>query len=161
MSSPVLSQLNRAARHHLEELFSEPQPLVELPADLPIEPGMFLCRLDGHCTIPSISSIFKPFDYQPNSVGYLSEALHAYGRSVPSTVSRPDKTVVFYLSAEMFATQRPLLVTIEAQSTAVLKIELASHRSAETWKAQFDDLGAHRFHSIGRAADRGGGLTAG
>lgn len=69
MSSPVLSQLNRAARHHLEELFSEPQPLVELPADLPIEPGMFLCRLDGHCTIPSISSIFKPFDYQPNSVG--------------------------------------------------------------------------------------------
>jgi transposase len=53
------------------------------------------------------------------------------------------------------------LVTIEAQSTAILKIQLASDRSAETWKAHFDDLGAHRFHSIGMASDRGLGLVAG
>jgi hypothetical protein len=120
-----------------------------------------MLRLEGNCTIPSISSIFKHFDYQPNSMGYLSEALHAYGRSVPSTLSMPDKTVVVYLSDEIFATHRPILVTIEAQSTAILKIELASDRSAETWKAHFDDLGAHRFHSIGMASDRGVGLTAG
>jgi hypothetical protein len=25
--------------------------------------------LEGKCSIPSISSIFKRFDYQPNSVG--------------------------------------------------------------------------------------------
>jgi hypothetical protein len=53
------------------------------------------------------------------------------------------------------------LVTIEAQSTAILKIQLASDRSAETWKAHFDDLGEHRFHSIGMASDRGLGLVAG
>jgi Transposase len=53
------------------------------------------------------------------------------------------------------------LVTIEAQSTAILKIQLASDRSAQTWKAHFEDLGEHRFHSIGMASDRGVGLVAG
>jgi len=40
-------------------------------------------------------------------------------------------------------------------------MQLASDRSAETWKAHFDDLGAHRFHSIGMVSDRGLGLVAG
>jgi hypothetical protein len=69
--------------------------------------------------------------------------------------------VVFYLSDEIFARHQPILVTIEAQSPAILKIQLASDRSAETWKAHFDDLGAHRFHSIGMVSDRGRGLVAG
>ena len=60
-----------------------------------------------------------------------------------------------------FARHQPILVTIEAHSTAILKIQLASDRSTETWKAHFDDLGAHRFHSIGMASDRGRGLVAG
>jgi len=73
----------------------------------------------------------------------------------------PQQTVVLYLSDEVFAIRHPILVTIEAQSTAILKIELASDRSAETWQAHCADLGAHRFHSIGMASDRGVGLTAG
>ena len=72
-----------------------------------------------------------------------------------------EHKVVFYLSDEIFARHQPILVTIEAQSTAILKIQLASDRSAETWKAHFDDLGDHRFHSIGMASDRGLGLVAG
>ena len=71
-----------------------------------------------------------------------------------------EHTVVFYLSDEIFARHQPILVTIEAHSTAILKIQLASDRSAETWKAHFDDLGAHRFHSIGMVSDRGRGLVA-
>jgi hypothetical protein len=72
-----------------------------------------------------------------------------------------EHTVVFYLSDEIFARHQPILVTIEAQSTAILKMPLASERSAETWKAHFDDLGAHHCHSIGMASDRGLGLVAG
>src|SRR5256885_6675784 len=72
-----------------------------------------------------------------------------------------ESTVVFYLSDEIFARHQPILVTIEAHSTAILKIQLASDRSAQTWKAHFDDLGEHRFHSIRMASDRGVGLVAG
>ena len=72
-----------------------------------------------------------------------------------------QKKVVFYLSDEIFAIRTPILVTIDAQSTAILKIELASDRSAKTWETHFKALGAHRFHSLGMASDRGVGLKAG
>jgi hypothetical protein len=160
ISRTFLYQLSWAARHHLEDLFSDPQHLVQ-PPDLLLEPWILALRLEGNCSIPSISSIFKHFDYQPGSVGYLSEFLQDYGRCVPSTLSMAQKKVVFYLSDEIFAIRAPILVTIDAQSTAILKIELASDRSATTWETHFRDLGAHRFQSLGMASDRGVGLKAG
>ena len=160
ISRTFLYQLSWAARHHLEDLLSDPQHLVEPPAFL-LEPWMLMLRLEGNCSIPSLSSIFKHFDYEPNSVGSLSESLQDYGRSVPSTLSMPHQKVVFYLSDEIFAIRAPILVTIDAQSTAILKIELASDRSAKTWETHCNDLGAHRFHSLGMASDRGVGLQAG
>jgi hypothetical protein len=111
--------------------------------------------------MPSLSSIFKHFDYEPNSVGSLSESLQDSGRSVPSTLSMPHQKVVFDLSEEIFAIRAPILVTIDAPSTAILTIELASDRSAKTWETPCNDLGAHRFHRLGRASDRGVGLQAG
>lgn len=160
ISRTFLYQLTWAARDHLEELFSDPQHLAQ-PPHLLLEPWILALRLEGKCSIPSISSIFQHFDYQPGSVGYLSEFLQDYGRSVPSTLSMSHKKVVFYLSDEMFAIRAPILVTIDAQSTAILKIELASDRSAKTWETHFKDLGVHRFHSLGMASDRGVGLKAG
>ena len=53
------------------------------------------------------------------------------------------------------------MLTIDAQSTAILKIELASDRSAETWRAHFEALENHDFVSLGLASDRGQGLVAG
>jgi hypothetical protein len=160
ISRTFLYQLSWAARDHLEELFSDPQHLVE-PPDFLLEPWILMLRLEGNCSIPSLSSIFKHFAYQPNSVGYLSAYLQAYGRCVPSTLSMPHNKVVFYLSDEIFAIRDPILVTVDAHSTAILKIELASDRSAQTWERHFKDLGAHRFHSLGMASDRGVGLKAG
>lgn len=160
ISRTFLYQLSWAAKQHLEALFSDSPYLVDLP-DMLLEPWILMLRLEGRCSIASISSIFKHFDYQPNSVGYLSQYLSDYGRSVPSTLSMSENTRLFYLSDEIFAIQAPILVTIDAQSTAILKIELASDRSAETWEAHFNDLGAHRFHAVGMASDRGVGLKAG
>jgi hypothetical protein len=73
----------------------------------------------------------------------------------------PSKTWVFYLSDEIFAIHTPILVTIDAQSTTILNIELASDRSAETWRAHFEALEQHHFVSLGMASDRGTGLVAG
>ncbi len=160
ISRTFLSQLMWAANLQLETLFSEQKPHVQDPHPL-FEPFILLLRLEGKCSLPSLSSILKYCQYQPNSVGYLSECFHNYGAALPSTLAMAEHTVVFYLSDEIFARHQPILVTIEAQSTAILKMQLASDRSAETWKAHFDDLGAHHFHSIGMASDRGLGLVAG
>jgi hypothetical protein len=73
----------------------------------------------------------------------------------------PSQTFVFYLSDEIFAIHAPILVTIDARSTMILNIELASDRSAETWRAHFEALEDHQFVSLGMASDRGLGLVAG
>ena len=160
ISRTFLYRLTWAAQHHLQDLFSDPQHRLAPPESL-FEPLILLARLEGKCSIPSLSSILKRLEYQPNSIGYLSETFHAYGACVSSTLSRPQPQLVFYLSDELFALQCPILVTLEAQSTAILKIQLASDRCASTWQTHFADLHDHHFHSLGMASDRGVGLVAG
>ena len=159
ISRTLLYQLLLAATVQLEVLFSE-QPQMQSPA-ASLEPLALLLRLEGNCSIASISAICKRLGYQPNSVGHLSAYFHYYGQGLPSTLSMPSTTVVLYLGDEIFAIHTPILVTIEPQSTAMLRIELATDRSASTWKAHFETLHEHHFSSIGMASDRGVGLVAG
>ena len=65
-------------------------------------------RLEGKCSIASISAILQHLGYQPNSVGHRSECLQHYGQALPSTVSMTSQTVVFYLSDELFAIHMPI-----------------------------------------------------
>jgi hypothetical protein len=159
ISRTLLYQLLLAATVQLDVLFSD-QHRMQSPA-ASLEPLALLLRLEGNCSIASISAIFKRLGYQPNSVGHLSASFQAYGQGLPSTLSMPSQTVVFYLGDEIVALHTPILVTIEPHSTAMLRIELAADRSASTWKAHFDTLQAHHFSSIGLASDRGVGLVAG
>jgi hypothetical protein len=120
-----------------------------------------LLRLEGNCSLLSISAILKALQCPPNSLGYLSQFFHSAGQALPSTLMMPSKKLVFYLSDEIFAIHAPILVTIDAQSTAILTIELASDRSAETWRSHFEALENHHFFSLGMASDRGKGVVAG
>jgi len=160
ISRTFLYQLLLMVHLQLETLFSDEKLLFQKDHQY-FEQLLLLLRLEGKCSLLSIASIVKALEYHPNSVGYLSQFFHNAAQALPSTLLMPSKSFVFYLSDEIFARHQPILVTIEAQSTAMLKIQLASDRSAETWKAHVDDLGAHRFHSIGMASDRGLGLMAG
>src|SRR5262249_35906226 len=91
----LLYQLMWAANLQLETLFSDQKPHIQAPQPL-LEPFILLLRLEGKCSIPSMSSILKYFQYQPNSVGYLSECFQHYGAALPSTLSMAKHTVVFY-----------------------------------------------------------------
>jgi len=117
--------------------------------------------LEGNCSLLSISAILQALHYHPHSVGSLSQFFHSAGQRLPSTLLMPSKPVVFYLSDEIFAVHVPILLTIDAQSTTILKIELASDRSAQTWRGHFEALEQHHFVSLGMASDRGLGLVAG
>jgi len=120
ISRTFLYQMTWAAQHHLEQLFSDPNDLVVQDPQPFLEPLILLLRLEGRCSIPSIASICKYFHYQPGSVGSLSERFQTYGRALPAALRMGEHKVVFYLSDEIFARHQPILVTIEAQSTAIL-----------------------------------------
>ena len=93
ISRTWLYQLIWAANLQLETLLSDPQPHVQDSQRL-LEPFILLWRLEGKGSIPSLSSILKYFQYQPNSVGYLSACFHNYGGALPSTRAMAAPTVV-------------------------------------------------------------------
>ena len=160
ISRTFLYQLLFMANLQLETLFSE-EPCRTQADPRPLESLMLLLRLEGKCSLGSIASILQALEYSPHSVGYLSEFFQQYGHSLPSTLSTGSPKVVFYLSDEIFALQAPILITIDAHSTTILRIELASDRSAETWRAHFAEVEDHDFYPLGMASDRGQGLVAG
>ena len=160
ISRTFLYHLLSVATCQLEALFSDDKQYVQ-NGQGQFEQLLFLLRLEGKCSIASLSSILKALDYPPNSVGYLSEFFQSYGRLLPSTLSIGAQTVVFYLSDEIFASHTPILLTLDAQSTAILKIERAADRLATTWQTHFETLDDHGFHHIGMASDRGVGLVSG
>jgi hypothetical protein len=78
----------------LETLFGEQKPHAQ-DSQILVEPLILLLRLEGKCSLPSLSSILQYFQYQPNSVGYLSERFHTYGAALPSTLAMAEHKVVF------------------------------------------------------------------
>jgi hypothetical protein len=160
ISRTFLYQLLLAATLQLETLFSDEKLLFQKDHQH-LDQLLLLLRLEGNCSLLSISSILKALQCPPNSLGYLSQFFHSAGQALPSTLVMPSKKLVFYLSDEIFAIHAPILVTIDAQSTAILTIELASDRSAETWRSHFEALENHHFFSLGMASDRGKGVVAG
>ncbi len=160
ISRTFLYQLLFMVHLQLETLFSDEKLLFQKDHQH-LEQLLLLLRLEGKCSLLSIASILKALEYHPNSVGYLSQFFQSAGQALPSTLLMPSQTFVFYLSDEIFAIHAPILVTIDASSTAILNIELASERSANTWRAHFEALEEHHFFSLGMASDRGLGLVAG
>jgi len=116
---------------------------------------------EGKCSISSISEILDFQDLSPCSTGMISERLKHYGTHLPSTLKSKEPCNVNYLSDEIFANDRPILITLEPKSTTILKMQLASNRCADTWKKHFKELFYNQYHSVGLASDRGKGLTEG
>ena len=160
ISRTFLYQLLLLVNLQLETLFSDEKLLFQKD-HRHLEQLLLLLRLEGKCSLLSMSSILKALEYHPNSVGYLSQFFQSAGQTLPSTLLMPSRTLVFYLSDEIFAIHVPILVTIDARSTTILNLELASDRSAETWRAHFEALEEHHLFSLGMASDRGLGLVAG
>ena len=72
-----------------------------------------------------------------------------------------SQKLVVYLRDEMCAIPTPIVVPMDARSTAILHIERASERSAAPGRAQFEALEEHQVLRLGMASDRGVGRVAG
>ncbi len=90
-------------------------------------------RMEGQSSIGAISSIMKRFGIENSSTGYISQILNNIGSLLPDTLSVQGDEIQFavFLSDELFSKQTPILVTVEPQSSAILRIELSDTRQAD------------------------------
>ncbi len=122
---------------------------------------MLSLRLEGRCSLGGIATIMKRFDVNLSSVGTISESLHAIGALLPSTVSWEEGSVklVVFLSDELFAKQTPILVTVDPQSSVLLRIERAETRQIKDWKRQWECLRENGIQAVYLVSDEGQALT--
>jgi len=122
---------------------------------------MVSLRLEGRCSIGAISTIMKRFAVDNSSVGKISQTLHDIGAVLPKTLSAHDGEIqlVVFLSDELFAKGRPILVTVEPQSSALLRIELSETRQWQDWKAHWECLEDNGYHAIYLVCDGGQALS--
>lgn len=113
-------------------------------------------RLEGKCSIEAISKLMKRQGIANNSVGYISERLDYIGSLLPNTVQRGDCfQLVIYASDEIFCKSKPILITVEPVSSAILRIELSDSRESEVWKTHWQCLMEHEYYSVYLVKDQG------
>lgn len=125
----------------LMDLFEiEPKTIISKYQRKEIDREIIMLRMEGKCSIEAISEILKEKGVKPCSVGYISEKIKEIAEIVPNQEVREEK-IEFYLADEIFANGLPILVTVDAKSLAILKIELSASRDAEAWKQHWKALG--------------------
>ncbi len=142
-------------------LFGDPHSiLTDRDETVPYQ-HMLSLRLEGRCSIGAISTIMHRFNINWASTGKISQTLHDIGALLPKTLSTHDGTIqlVVFLSDELFAHGHPILVTVEPQSTALLRIELVETRRWELWKRHWECLEANGYHAIYLVSDGGQALS--
>ena len=121
---------------------------------------ILLLRLDGKCSINSIHRILVELEACHDSVGYISEVLTHTGEIIGNSLGLATALTFVFASDEIFANGRPILITVDPISLAILKIELADDRSAAAWQAHFDALKGENVQPLLLVKDEGTGLKA-
>jgi len=160
ISRAYLYQMLSIATLCLSEVLAE-YKINYAPERLSLDAAILLFRLDAQLSISQISEILKRLGYANDSVGMISERLKLFGGRVPHVLYADKERLVFYVSDEIFALGCPILITIDPVSTAILCIELAPNRQADTWKDHFQVIEKHNFIPSGLCSDRGNGIVAG
>ena len=99
-------------------------------------------RMEGICSIGNISKLMKRESFSGSSVGYISKMLHKTGNTLGNKLFKlPSGSLqISYCSDEIFSGSKPILITVDPQSFAILRIELSETRKSEDWQTHWQNL---------------------
>jgi hypothetical protein len=116
--------------------------------------ALLLLRLEGGCTQHSISNLLPHFGYTTHSLGYISQSLDKMGSQLSSTINWQGSCV--FASDEIFYSgHKPILVTVDIVSHAILKIQILDSLSKDAWIAHWQDLLGKGITPIKLISDEG------
>ena len=135
---------------------------VEVAEQLELIREILSLRLEGKCPIIGISLLLKRRGLKSSSIGYVSQVLKEIGSSL-SPVLEVDECInlaVVFASDEVFSSNRPLLITVDPISSAILRMELGADRKSDSWEAHWNSLLAAGFTPVLLTNDEGTGMKS-
>ncbi len=118
-------------------------------------------RLEGRCSLNAISTIMARFGLRWSSVGKLSDTFQRMGGLLDNTITLPSGAirVVVFASDELFAGTQPILVTVDPQSSAILRLEVVDRRTWEAWAHHWECLYDNGCQALYLVCDAGQALA--
>lgn len=100
-----------------------------------VEARILSYRFEGRASIDAISTLLKRDALPFSAHGLTSEFLTHVGKMLSNTLENAEGMVSFIAFAddEVFAKSRPILITVDPVSSAILRIELVDKRTAAKW----------------------------
>jgi hypothetical protein len=96
-------------------------------------------RLVGRCSLSSIRELLSWNESECNSIGSISETLQRIGTQLGNPIAWSGPTVA--ATDELYYWgHRPILVTVDVRSQAILKIEIIEHFSSSCWHQHVESL---------------------
>lgn len=126
-----------------------------------IDRHILALRLQGKSSLEDISSILQILGLRYNSIGYISQRLKEIALETREETFESDTIIRFLVSDEIFAGSRPILITIDARSLMILKIELLDTRTGEDWYTHWKQLQKAGIETECIVGDNGSGLKNG
>lgn len=120
---------------------------------------ILLLRLEAKASIKSISAILKELESGSSSTGHISRFLKEKAEKLTSAITYKPLIPIIINSDEIFAAGKPILISVDPHSLAIVRIESADDRKADTWINHFDAISDSGIGLNGLVSDRGPGLT--
>lgn len=119
-------------------------------------------RLEGKCAIHAISTILNRLGYPYHSVGFISQILNSISALLDNTIATGKKTIqlAIFASDEIFSKTNPILITVDAVSSIILRIELADSRNAAQWKQHWECIQQNGCYAVYLVSDEGTGMKS-
>ena len=129
---------------------------------LSIDEEILLLRLEGQCSIGAISQVLKRRKLANSSVGYISKKLQDFGGKLSSTLALKEGVnyAVVFASDEVFSKSKPVLITVDPSSSAILRIELSKDRKSPSWQTHWQGILDANIQPIYICNDEGSGMEA-
>lgn len=104
-----------------------------------VEARILAYRFEGRSSIDAISTLLKRDGMPFSAHGFVSEFLTRVGKMLPNTLRNENSAVPFVVFAndEVFSKSKPILITVDPVSSAILRIELTDSRTAEKWSNHY------------------------
>lgn len=118
-------------------------------------------KLETRGALHGLSNFGSSLGVQYTSTNFISEVLKIAGSVVDSTYKSEVPLLLTFLCDEVYSGGRAILVTIEAQSMAVLDVRLAvGNLSSSDWKASFERMSDNNINPDTVIKDQGKQMQA-
>ena len=123
---------------------------------------MLSARLEGKCSMASISALMKRQKIPYNSIGSISQTLKTIGEKIGNelNINHVSGFTFSVCSDEIFSKQTPILITLDPKSLLILKIELSDDRKMDTWVNHFQAIKSQNIRLSQLTSDEGVGILA-